>query len=164
MTVREDDVLRPDGAAGIYGVVEMLRSVGVLALTSDEAVVLVGQWRYPFDQWSWEIVEGGVHEAETDVEAAHRELKEEAGLVPGALVPLGGEVHLSNACTNERSALFVATDLQSVEAQPDPTEVLELRQEPLEGCLRMVDDGEIQDALSIIALLRFDRARRRGRA
>src|SRR5947209_4982445 len=47
MQVREDDVVRPDGRPGIYGVVEIRPSVGVLALNDHGEAALVGQWRYP---------------------------------------------------------------------------------------------------------------------
>ncbi len=74
-------------------------------------MVLVGQYRYPTDGYSWEIVEGGVDDGEDHVEAARRELEEEAGLVAESWVPLGGEMHLSNSVTSERAFLYVATGL-----------------------------------------------------
>ena len=53
--LREDKVLRPDGHEGIYGVVELRPSVGVVAVNAVREIVLVGQWRYPLDRYSWEI-------------------------------------------------------------------------------------------------------------
>lgn len=160
--VREDAVLRPDGTEGIYGVVETPLAAGVLALTEDERVYLVGQWRYAMRQWSWEIVEGGAAPGESSLEAARRELREEAGLSADRWVQLGAEVHLSNSFTDERAHIFLARGLRDVGAAPEATEKLEIRAEPLDAVLQMIDAGEIQDAISIIALLRLDRWRRTG--
>ena len=82
--VREDQVLRPDGQPGIYGVVEFKnRAVGVLPVEDDGAVWLVGQYRYPLQAYSWEIPEGGSAAGETPEETARRELQEETGLTAG---------------------------------------------------------------------------------
>src|SRR5918911_392385 len=76
--VREDVVIRPDGEQGIYGVVHFKNvAVGVLAVEGEE-VYLVGQYRYTLERYSWEIVEGGCPEGEEPLEAAKRELEEEA--------------------------------------------------------------------------------------
>lgn len=160
--VREDAVVRPDGAEGIYGVVETPVAAGVVAMSEDEHVHLVGQWRYSVGGWSWEIVEGGAARDEPTLIAARRELREEAGLVADAWRTLGGEIHLSNSFTDERAHLFLATGLHEVPAEPEPTEELELRLESLDGCLGMIDRGEIQDAISIVALLRLARWRAQG--
>jgi 8-oxo-dGTP pyrophosphatase MutT (NUDIX family) len=162
--LREDRVLRPDGLEGIYGVLEAPRAVGVLALHDDDRVQLVGQWRYALEGWSWEIVEGGAHADETLLAAGQRELREEAGLEARAWRALGEEAHLSNSFTDERAYIYLATGLTEVGADPEATEQLELRAEPLDVCLDMVDAGEITDAMTLIALLRLDRWRRTGRA
>src|ERR1700723_2760187 len=66
ISVREDQVLRPDGQPGIYGVVHFKnRAVGVLPVDEEGRVWLVGQHRYPLDAYSWEIPEGGCPESET---------------------------------------------------------------------------------------------------
>lgn len=159
ITVREDDVVRPDGAAGIYGVITTRIATGVVALTDDDRVVLVGQWRYPLEQYSWEIVEGGTDEGEAPIDAAARELREEAGLVADRWEELGGPVHLSNCFSAEEGRLYLARGLTEVGADPDGTEELERRLVPFDQVLAMVDDGTITDAMSVIALLRAARRR-----
>jgi hypothetical protein len=57
--VREDEVIRRDGQPGIYSVVEIRPSVGVLAFNEKGEIALVGQWRYTLGRYSWEIVRGG---------------------------------------------------------------------------------------------------------
>lgn len=161
MRVREDQVVRPDGADGIYGVVETRVATGVVALTDDDRVVLVGQWRYPLERYSWEIVEGGTDPGEDPKAAAARELREEAGLVADHWEPLGGPVHLSNCISAEEGRLYLARGLTEVGADPDGTEVLARRLVDLDRAVALVDDGTITDAMSVVALLRVARGRLR---
>ena len=68
----EDQVIRPDGHPGIYGVVETRIATGVVALDDQRQVYLVGQFRYATGEYSWEIIEGGSEESETVLAAAMR--------------------------------------------------------------------------------------------
>lgn len=163
ITVREDEVVRPDGSPGIYGVVSTSHAVGVVALTADDEVVLIGQWRYTLDAYSWEIVEGGTDAGETPEQAARRELQEEAGYRAGTLSVLVADLALSNSVTDERATIYLATDLTPVPVAPDPTEVLERRSAPLDVVLDEIDRGGITDAITIVALSALDRQRRRAR-
>src|SRR5205823_2361100 len=80
ITVYHDDVRRPDGQPGVYGVVHYKnRAVGVVALDGEDRLLLVGQYRYTLDVYSWEIPEGGAAPGEDVEEAARRELLEETG-------------------------------------------------------------------------------------
>lgn len=157
ITVREDQVIRPDGNPGIYGVVETRIATGVIALTPQFEVFLVGQYRYPTGIYSWEIIEGGADPGEPPLEAAKRELREEAGVLATEWEQLGDEVHLSNCFSSERALFYLARGLTETEREPEGTEVLQIRTAPLVECLGMVDRGEIKDAMSVIALLRLER-------
>jgi 8-oxo-dGTP pyrophosphatase MutT (NUDIX family) len=159
ITVREDQVIRPDGNPGIYGVVETRIATGVLAMTEAEELYLVGQYRYTMGEYSWEIIEGGSDPGEDALEAAKRELREEAGLVADHWEPLGGEIHLTNCHSSERGYLYVARGLQHVDQEPEATEVLQVKKVPFAEALAMVDRGEIKDSISILAILRYARDR-----
>lgn len=152
--VREDQVIRPDGKNGIYGVVETKIATGVVALTPQNEVYLVGQYRYPLNRYSWEIIEGGAEYGEDPKAAIRRELLEEAGLKAERWEELGPPVHLSNCFTSEVAMLYLARELEEGESQPDGTEVLTVRKVPLSECLERIDSGEITDAMSVIALMR----------
>jgi 8-oxo-dGTP pyrophosphatase MutT (NUDIX family) len=153
--VREDDVIRPDGAPGIYGVVHYKnKAIGVLPIDEEGHTYLVGQYRYTLDVYSWEIPEGGGAEGEEPIEAAKRELREETGLIARRWRTLG-RAHLSNSVSDEEAIIFLATDLVQGAADPEGTEKLELRRVKFEEALRMVADGEITDSLSVIAILRY---------
>lgn len=161
--VREDEVLRPDGSPGIYGVVEMSPAVGVVALTDADEVVLVGQWRYTLGEYCWELVEGGAHDDEDVLSAAKRELAEEAGFEATHWEQLGsGRVTMSNSVTDEVATLFLARGLTPVLNAPDPTEELEVRLVPVTRALELVDAGVLDDVLTVVGLLTLDRRRRRS--
>ena len=159
ITVTEHEVVRPDGKPGIYGIVSSGVAVGAVPVTADGDIVLVGQWRVPFDAWSWEIPEGGAGEDEDPLAAMTRELREETGYLAASWERLGPDVHLSNSHTSEVAEIFLARDLTHVGAQPDGDEVLEVIEVPLDKALGMVDDGTITDAITIIGLLRMARRR-----
>jgi 8-oxo-dGTP pyrophosphatase MutT (NUDIX family) len=155
--VREDQVISPTGSQGIYGVVECRIATGIVAITDDLHVYMVGQYRYPTNTYSWEIPEGGGNDGETPLAAAQRELREEAGVTAADWQPLGGEIHLSNCFTSERGYLFLARGLSQGASEPDETEALQVKTVPFVECLRMLESGEIVDSLTIIAILRAAR-------
>jgi 8-oxo-dGTP pyrophosphatase MutT (NUDIX family) len=162
VTIWHDEVLRPDGEPGIYGVVHFANAAaGVVVLDDDDHVLLVGQHRYPLDAWSWEIPEGGVPAGETAIEGARRELREETG-VEAAMWRELASVHLSNSVSDEVATLFVATGLTHGVATPDGTEALELRWLPFDEALAMTLDGRITDAMTVIAIERLALQRARG--
>ena len=155
--VREDQVIRPDGKPGIYGVVETRIATGVIALTPENEVYLVGQYRYPVNEYSWEIIEGGSDPGEPALEAAKRELREEAGLTAENWKQLGPEFHLSNCFSSEIGIVFLAQGLTLGQADPEGTEILKIKKLPLTQALEMVHSGEIKDSVSIVGLLRAAR-------
>ncbi|MFN6202047.1 MAG: NUDIX domain-containing protein [Acidobacteriota bacterium] len=149
------EVIRPDGQPGIYGIVHFRhRAVGILPIDDRGWTWLVGQYRLPLDRYSWEIPEGGCPEGESILEAARRELREETGLTANHWLQLG-EADLSNSVTDEHVTIFLATDLVAGAPDPEGTEVLSLRHLPFAEALQMVVNGEITDAISIMAILHY---------
>lgn len=152
ITVWHDDVTRPDGSPGIYGVVHLAHlAAGVVALDAEDRVALVGQHRYTLDAYSWEIPEGGVPDGEDPLSGARRELREETGVEAATWRELV-RVDLSNSITDERAVLYLATDLTHGEADPDPTEDLEVRWVPFDEAVAMTMDGRITDVMSVVAI------------
>jgi 8-oxo-dGTP pyrophosphatase MutT (NUDIX family) len=159
VTVWHDDVDRPDGSPGIYGVVHFANlAAGVVALDDQDRIVLVGQHRYTLDAYSWEIPEGGVPIGESPLDGARRELREETGVEAGRWQELA-RVDLSNSITDEQAVLFLATDLTHGDAEPEPTEALEVRWVPFDEALAMSIDGRITDVMSVAAIQRVALAR-----
>jgi 8-oxo-dGTP pyrophosphatase MutT (NUDIX family) len=154
ITVWHDEVDRPDGSDGIYGVVHFANvAVAVVALDDEDRLVLVGPHRYTLDEYSWEIPEGGVPADESPLEGAKRELREETGVEAADWRELA-RLDLSNSITDERAVVFLATGLTHGEPEPDPTEALEVRWAAFDEALAMTLDGRITDILSVAAIQR----------
>ena len=155
INVTEHAVIRPDGAPGIYGVVRYKNTaIGILPIDAEGYVYLVGQYRYTLQAYSWEIPEGGCTADEDWLAAAQRELVEETGLQAAHWEQMG-VAHLSNSVSDELAVWYLATDLTPGPAQPEGTEVLEIKRVPVAEAVRQVLAGEITDALSVLALLQY---------
>jgi len=153
--VFHDEVDRPDGSPGIYGVVHFENvAVGVVAVDDAGRILLVGQHRYPLDAYSWEIPEGGAAPEEPAIDGAARELAEETGYEAAEWRELVS-FSLSNSVTDERGVVFLATGLRAGIAAPDPTEELAIRWATPEEVLAEIDAGEIHDILTIVGVTRY---------
>jgi len=154
ISLTEHDMLNPAGNPGIYGVVHFKNlAIGVLPLDTDHNTWLVGQWRYPLEQYSWEIPEGGGKHSDDPLDSAKRELKEETGLIAQKYTLLSN-MHTSNSATDEYCYLYLAQDLELTESEPEETEDLKIRKLPFEEAWQMVMDGQITDSLSMVAILK----------
>jgi hypothetical protein len=89
-------------------------------------------------------------------------LQEEAGLKADTWAQLGGKVYLSNCFSAEVAYLYIARGLHAVPRLPEVTEILEVRCVPFEEAVRMVDSGEITDAMTVIALARAEKLIKTG--
>jgi 8-oxo-dGTP pyrophosphatase MutT (NUDIX family) len=153
LTLREDRVIRPDGAEGIYGVVEILPSCGIVAINEDNQIALVGQWRYVHNKYSLEIPTGGSEQGETPLDAAKRELLEETGLTARDWTALG-TVDNSNGVTTDTAHLFLARNLTTGPPVPQGDEQVELRWMPFADAVLSVMNGEITESVSVAAILK----------
>ena len=152
--VDHHEVLSPAGGPGVYGTVHFKSyALGVVPVDEKGNVILVGQYRFPLDAYSWEIPEGGGRREIPILESVQRELREECGLVANCWTEILG-MDLSNSVTDERSVLFLAWDLSETPAQPEDTEQLEVTRIPFWDAVARVKRGEIRDAMSVAALLR----------
>lgn len=158
----EHQVTRPKGDPGIYVVADFKhRAICVLPLDENYNAWIVGQFRLPINEYSWEIPEGGGPLNEEPIESAKRELMEECGIKAEKWTQIG-ECYLSNAGTTEKAFLFVAQQLSFFESTPEPTEVLEVKKLPFEELFQQVMNGEIKDAPSVIAVMKAKLLMERG--
>jgi 8-oxo-dGTP pyrophosphatase MutT (NUDIX family) len=154
IVVQHDEVIHPDGSEGIYGVVKFKNyAVGIVAVDSESNVTLVGQHRYPFDEYSWEIPEGGSPILEDPLANAKRELEEETGLKANVWSDLG-ELVLSNSATNEKGRVYLAQDLFSGKTNPDPSEKIRTKKIHLLEAYDQVMRGKITDSISVGGIAR----------
>jgi len=152
--VEHHEVLDPSGGPGIYGTVHFKGlATGVVPIDEMGNVILVGQYRFPLDTYSWEIPEGGGLRSVPALESAQRELREECGLVARHWMEIQC-MELSNSVSDERSTGFLAWGLSEVSAEPEETEQLQVARVRFWEAVDRVKRGEIRDAVSVAALLR----------
>jgi 8-oxo-dGTP pyrophosphatase MutT (NUDIX family) len=154
--VVHDEVVRPDGTDGVYGVVRYRdRAVGVVPVSNDGRILLVGQFRYTLDEYSWEIPEGGVSPAEDPLAGAKRELAEETGFTASSWRLLVPRFSLSNSAGDQTGCIYIATELTPGVADPEPTEEIALRWVTVAEGLAMIEAGAIHDSITQVGLLRY---------
>ncbi len=152
--VVKHDVLNPAGNPGLYGVVNFQNlAIGVLPLDEEYNTWLVGQWRYPLNEYHWEIPEGGGKLGVDPLENAKRELKEETGIEAQNWQYLC-KLALSNSATDEVAHIFVAQNLSFGESEPEESEDLQVRKLPFLEAYQLVMDNIITDAMSVAAILK----------
>ena len=154
ISLTEHQVLNPSGGKGIYGEVHFENyAIGIIAIDEDDMICLVGQYRFPLKQYSWELPEGGGLLGGNPLDAAKRELLEETGLVAKEWTEVL-RMHLSNSVSDELGILYLAKDFEQFEAEPEETEQLEVKKIPFETAFAMVMNGEITDSLSVAGILK----------
>jgi ADP-ribose pyrophosphatase len=152
INVTQFEVINPGGGQGIYGKVHFKNTaVGVLPLDEDLNTWLVGQYRFTLSTYSWEIPEGGGAPDEDHLTAAKRELIEETGLIARRWEELL-TMHLSNSITDEFAIIFLAGDLEQLAPMPEETEQIVVKKLPFEEVYKMVESGQITDAMSVAAI------------
>ncbi|WP_245691056.1 NUDIX domain-containing protein [Sinosporangium album] len=149
MTVREDEIERPDGSRGIYGVVHRPDSVLVVPWDGTH-FHLVEEFRYPLGRRSWSFPQGSAPEATREAEA-RRELAEETGLRAGRVRPLG-LIDDAHGTSTQRLHVFLATDLTAGESAREHTEQ-DMRQSRVSRAEfeAMVRGEQVTDSSSIAA-------------
>jgi len=151
--VREDDVVRPDGSLGLYGVVEVRQpSVFVVAVTADDRVLLVTLHRYTTGTVSVEVPAGGSDGEEPET-AARRELLEETGHRAQEWTYLGRQYAL-NGVADAPTEIFLARGLSAVEgAELEAEGITGVAAHEWSEVCRMVRDGTIADSETVGALM-----------
>lgn len=151
-----DEVRFPDGSVGSL---EMIRHPGASAIVpllddgaSDPNVLLIRQYRYAANGYLYEIPAGRLDEGESPMECAHRELAEETGYRAQRVEHLF-TMFTTPGFTDEKIHLFLATGLTAGEANREADEFVELVPTRLSRALSMIEQGEIQDAKTALALL-----------
>ena len=154
ISVHHHNVLTPNNDEGIYGTVHFKNhAIGIIPLTEDNETYLVGQYRFPLNQYSWEIpMGGGLHDTPY-LDSAKRELKEETGIEAKDWQELL-KIHTSNSVCDESGTIYIARCLTYGEAEPEATEDLTIKKIPFEDAFQMVMNGEITDSLSVAGILK----------
>lgn len=154
INVRTDTALLPNGATAGREVVEHPGGVCVAALTEENELLFVRQFRYPYGEVLLELPAGKRDcNGEDPLECGKRELLEETGATATTYQALGCVYPTPGFC-NEVIYLFLAQGITFGSAQPDEDEFLEVERIPLNQAVAMVLNGEIRDAKTQIAVLK----------
>ena len=154
--VRLDDAELCNGKVVKREVVEHPGGVTILPVDEEGNCTMVRQFRYPFGRMMLEAPAGKLEYGEDHRECAVRELSEETGFTADELVYLGG-CCTSPGFSTEVLHIYLALGLHAGESHPDQDEFLNVEKIPLHTLSRMVMDGEIDDAKTIVAVLKAEK-------
>jgi 8-oxo-dGTP pyrophosphatase MutT (NUDIX family) len=157
ISLYHEAVITPTHKEGIYGRLHFKnKAIGIVPIDAEGNTWLVGQYRYPLNEYSWEIPMGGGPLNEPTLLAAQRELKEETGLLAQTW-ELIARIHTSNSVTDEEGFIYVATELSQADTEFDDTEDLQIWKLSLSEAIEMVMSNQITDSLSVYGLLKVAR-------
>lgn len=152
MSVREDEIERPDGSQGIYGVVDK-RDFALVVPVEDGGFHLVNEYRYPIARRAWNFPQGGFPDGRTGTpeQLARAELAEETGITAGRMVRLG-YLHCSHGFSSQGFTVFLATGLSHGRPRREHEEQ-DMRHEWVSRAefVAMTGDGRITDDSSLAA-------------
>ena len=141
-----------DGSVMEREVVRHPGAVVVLAVTADDQIALIRNYRVALEDWLWELPAGTMEPPEPAIVCARRELEEEAGLIAGRIEPIGA-FFTTPGMTDELMQAFFATDLSATPQRLEGDERIEVHLTPMPEVLRMIDTGVLNDAKSVLAIL-----------
>ncbi len=152
INVTLDTVELPNGHTASRELVAHPGGVGVICVDGDGNVITVKQYRKPFDKIVEEIPAGKLDPGEEPEVAARRELEEETGFRAKNFQHIGTYYSSPGFC-NEKIHLYLATELQKVNAHPDEDEFLKICTRKLDDLVNDVISGNVADGKTAIAVL-----------
>ena len=155
-TVRVDRVQLPTGTIiPKYWISEYPPWVNVVAVTAEEQVVLIRQYRHGIEQVHFEIPAGATDPGDTSLElAARRELLEETGYSGGTWSPWM-TLSANPALQNNLTYTFLAEGVTAGAASPEESEDIRVHLVPLAAIVPLIDDGGFTQALHVAPLLKL---------
>lgn len=133
-------------------IVDHQKGIGIIAFDDEGKLWMVKQYRKAIDKVTLEIPAGLVESNELPIETAKRELQEEIGYFPENISYLF-DMHASPGFTNDKLSFFIASDLVKSELEQDEDENVMALSYSIDDLYNMIENGELTDAKSIIAVL-----------
>jgi ADP-ribose pyrophosphatase len=154
LKVRHDTIHTPHHPEKNWDIVVMRGAVAVIPIDSQGRIVLVEQWRRAIEKVTLELPAGMLDPGESPEECAQRELQEETGFKAGSLKPFGG-CFTSPGCICEYIHLYLGKDLSKSPLKADDTDLIDVRTVSLDEALKLIANGQISDAKTIVGILRY---------
>ena len=151
--VREDLIVHANGKQHTIELVVHPGAVCIVARPTPNDVLLIRQYRHATGKELLEIPAGTLNPGENPRDCAFRELEEETGYRAGEMIERA-RFYTTPGFTTEFMYLYEAGDLVKTQTNFDEDESIELDLVSSMEALKMIDDGRIQDAKSILGLLR----------
>lgn len=152
INLRVDEVQLPSGKKALREIVEHNGGVGIVAVNDKKEIILVKQFRKPFDEVLIEIPAGKLEKGEDPYNCALRELEEETGKKALELKLLN-VLYTSPGFSNEKLYIYLCTKMEDGKVNPDEDENLEIMHVKYEDVINMIYNGEIKDAKTISGIL-----------
>ena len=162
VNLRVDDALLPNGTTAKREIVEHNGGVCVAPLDDEYNLYFVKQFRYPYMEIVTELPAGKLEKGEDPFEAGKRELKEETGATAQKYVDLGKLYPTPGYC-GEIIHMYLVTELEFGEQNPDEDEFLEVYKIPLAKAVEMVMNGEIRDSKTQTMILKIHIMKQEGK-
>ena len=151
-SIRQDEIITPNGQQGVYNVVQNPGAVWIIPVTVSKQIALIYSYRYTVNDWCYEIPAGGIKPGQSLEEAARAELLEEVGGTATTLEYFA-RFYTMNGIGDEEAHIFLATGVKLGQPQHEPTEVMQTHLKPIDEVLRMAQANEINDGPSALAIL-----------
>lgn len=161
VNARIDTAELPNGHIVKREVIEHPGGVTVAALTENDELLMVRQFRYPYCEVLLETPAGKLEKGEDPRECGIRELKEETGAVASRFEELGVFYPSPGYCA-EKIHIYLATELAYEDSCPDEDEFLCVEKIPLSAAVDMVLSGEIRDGKTTAAILKLYIMKQKG--
>lgn len=156
--VREYRVIRPDGEEGTFGTVGVGPGISVVPIDKKGYCWILKEYGYGQGIWHFTLPAGGIEKGESPLQAAKRELLEEAGLKSRQWHSIGS-IYFYTTFFHIRERLFLARDVQKIRSPSDEDKQLSVKvfRLPLKEVVRMALGGKINSGADVAAILRANR-------
>lgn len=161
ITVHEDTVMLVDGSTAKRELVDHNGGVGIAAITDDDEILMVRQFRAPYKETIFEIPAGKLEKNENPLKAGERELEEECGVKAEHIFELG-KIYPTPGYCSEVIHIYGAAKLKESRQMLDEGEFLDVYRIPLEKAFEKCMSGEFKDAKTIIAIMKIREMKRNG--
>ena len=148
-----EDITLPNGVTSEIAMVRHPGSTAIVPLLDDHTVVLTWQYRHPIREYVIEIPAGTMEPGESPLHCAKRELEEETGFMANEFVELS-HIHMLPAYSDEKIYLYLAKNLTISQQNLDEDEIIHTVKYSLDETMRLINNGRITDALTIMAIYR----------